>query len=535
MEIRNPIIPGFHPDPSICRVGDDFYIANSSFSFFPGIPIHHSRDLCHWELIGHAFSRVEQLPLTPASISGGLFAPTLRWDGGLFYLIVTNVTIGKTCIVTAEDPAGEWSMPHFIPDRFDPDIFWDADGKCYVTYANNSEPDGFHIFTQELDTETWTLVGEEHPLWKCALYDAHSPEGPHIYRINDWYYLLIAEGGCAHDHAVAIARSKSLFGPYRGNPANPIFTHRHLSAAYPIQNTGHADLVQLRDGSWYMTFLAARPYAPVHDRLDASNLGRETFLVPVSWEEDCPVVSGDTGRCELSYPAPNLPPVVYPPVPAKEAFDTDRLAPHWNTLGTPANDIYRLANGRLYIRATAAPIDPPVSDVFPRRGEFKAPEPFALGFVGRRQEHKCMTAEVTMEFAPAEGETAGLVLLEDGYNSVRIELGRKDGRLYLSALRRDGGSVFVMPGQTPELAVETLLATMPWETTNLRLRITAIYERVSLYVLRDGEWQALAEDVDAKCLQKYKFTGTYAGMFCSGNGTESRNEAAFGEFVYYGD
>ena len=197
-KIKNPIIPGFYPDPSICRVGNDYYIANSSFSFFPGIPLFHSRDLAHWECIGYALNDPQHLRLNPERLSGGLFAPTIRYHEGLFYVIVGNMTTGENILVTAEDPRGPWSDVHLIDGvGGDPSLFWDDDGTCWCSYSKMGGPNG-GIVNRQLDLTTFQLVGEEYYLWNGNAYDAHSPESSHIYKKDGWYYLLIAEGGTEH-------------------------------------------------------------------------------------------------------------------------------------------------------------------------------------------------------------------------------------------------------------------------------------------------------------------------------------------------
>ena len=305
----NPVLPGFYPDPSICRVGDDYYLVTSTFAYFPGVPIFHSRDLVNWRQIGNVLDRPSQLNLDGADHSGGIYAPTIRYHQGRFYMITTNVTHGGNFLVTAEDPAGPWSDPYWLEDApgIDPSLFFDDDGKVYYT-GNRPNPGGMRyngdceIYLQELDLKTMRLTGEVHVLWKGALRKAIWPEGPHIYKVNGYYYLVIAEGGTAHEHAVTVARSEKITGPYIGNPVNPILTHRHLGRDYPIVNVGHGDLVETPNGEWWFVVLASRPYGGYY-----RNLGRETFLVPVRWENGWPVMSPGEGRVLFEYPCPDLP------------------------------------------------------------------------------------------------------------------------------------------------------------------------------------------------------------------------------------
>lgn len=280
-----PIIPGFHPDPSICRVGDDYYLVNSSFEYLPGVPIFHSRDLVTWELIGNVLDREDQLSLPSSAGSSGIFAPTIRHHDGRFWMITTNINRVRDghLIVSATDPAGPWTTPVYTTGALgiDPDLFWDADGTCYLTWAGGWDG-GLPIMQVALDPATGELLGE--PRGISSGTGLANPEGPHIYRRGDWYYLLLAEGGTERGHTVTIARSRSVDGPYEGNPANPILSHR--STIDPVQNTGHADLVETADG-WAMVYLGVRPVGPSpHFHLN----GRETFLAGVEWKDDWPVV-----------------------------------------------------------------------------------------------------------------------------------------------------------------------------------------------------------------------------------------------------
>ena len=294
---NNPILSGFYPDPSIVAVNDDYYIVNSSFAYFPGLPVMHSKDLAHWEQIGNVLDRESQLPLQDAQVSQGLFAPTIRYNDGLFYVICTNVSHGGNFIVTAEEPGGPWSEPHYIEgaDGIDPSLFFDDDGKCYYI-GTHPNPDGcrydgdWFIYIQELDINEFKLIGEPKNVWNGAMRGVHWPEGPHLYKLNDYYFIIHAEGGTGPEHAISVARSKNVFGPYEGNFCNPIFTHRHLGAQYPIKYVGHGDLFKTVNGDWYMVMLAVRPTKGY------TTMGRETFLARVIWENDWPVVNAGLGR-----------------------------------------------------------------------------------------------------------------------------------------------------------------------------------------------------------------------------------------------
>ncbi|PUB24779.1 glycosyl hydrolase family 43 [Promicromonospora sp. AC04] len=313
-----PIIPGFHPDPSVCRVDDDYYLANSSFEYTPGVPLWHSRDLLTWTLVGNILDRPDQLPPGNASSSGGVYAPTLRHHDGRFWLITTDVSGGGgQIVVSAEDPSGPWTSPTRLKGLhgIDPDLAWDQDGTCYVTYCSVVGPDGPGIAQARVDLESGTVLEEPRPLWS-GIGLAH-PEAPHLYRRGAYWYLLIAEGGTERGHSVSIARADRPDGPYVGAPTNPVLSHR--STTHPVQNTGHADLVENADGTWAVVYLGVRPrgYTPMFHVN-----GRETFLAGVDWIDDWPVVD------ETRYHRPVL------DTSYTDAFHATALHPRWVSPGT---------------------------------------------------------------------------------------------------------------------------------------------------------------------------------------------------------
>ena len=282
----DPVIPGFHPDPSICRVGDDYYLATSSFEYFPGVPIFHSTDLVHWTQIGHALTRRSQFPLVEPGPSRGIYAPTLRHHDGRFWLITTNVSDVERgqVLVTTADPRGEWSEPVFVPEArgIDPDLAWDVDGTCYLTWNELRFGAGnFGIRQAPFDPTTGRLLEEPYPLWEGTGMQA--PEGAHLYRVGATWYLMLAEGGTERGHSVTIARGQSPRGPFEPCPRNPILSHR--STDHPVQNVGHADLVETPTGEWAAVYLGVRPGGSTpgyHVN------GRETFLAGIEWEDGWP-------------------------------------------------------------------------------------------------------------------------------------------------------------------------------------------------------------------------------------------------------
>ena len=282
LSFRNPVIPGFHPDPSVCRVGDDYYLVNSSFQYFPGVPIFHSTNLTDWEQVGNVLDRGSQLQLDTAPSWGGIYASTIRYHDGVYYMITTNTTRGGNFFVTATDPRGPWSDPVWLSQGgIDPSLLFE-DGRCYLV----SNPDDA-ITLCEIDPVTGEQLSPGKPIWKGT--GGRYPEGPHLYKKDGWYYLLISEGGTESAHNPTIARSRKVEGPYEANPANPILTHcRQAAQNNIIQGTGHGDFVQAPDGSWWVVFLAYRQYGGTFH-----HMGRETFLAPVSWPKGgWPVVNG---------------------------------------------------------------------------------------------------------------------------------------------------------------------------------------------------------------------------------------------------
>lgn len=514
---RNPILTGCYPDPSICRVGDDYYLVNSTFEYFPGLPIFHSRDLIHWRQIGHVLDRASQLPLEGIRPSGGLYAPTIRYSQGVFYVINTLVA-GKTrsgnFIVTATDPAGPWSEPHWLEDApgIDPSLFFDEDGRAWYVGNHMFEDKQYEghteIWLREVDIANMRLIGETYRIWDGALKKAIWAEAPHLYKINGWYYLMIAEGGTAHDHAVTIARSKDITGPYQPNSRNPILTHRHLGLDYPIVGTGHADLVETQTGEWWMVCLAMRPYGGYF-----YNLGRETFLLPVRWEEDWPIVTPGTGRVEFSYPAPNLPAHPWPAPPACDHFDAPTLAPCWNFLRVPDTEATSLSERpghlRLYLRPQ-------------HLAEESNPS-----FVGRRQQHIHFSAQTKMEFTPhAENECAGLVLIQNNEFHFRFVV-------------VGGASPAVRLVQRAHGEEETLAEQVISETGPIYLKVEAHQQSYNFYIAATpDQWHPLAENVDGRILSTPVaggFVGAWIAMYASSNGQRSSEDSRQRPAANYAD
>ncbi|TAP41983.1 glycoside hydrolase family 43 protein [Arthrobacter sp. S39] len=286
-----PVIPGFFPDPTICRAGDDYYLATSSFEYFPGAPVFHSRDLVTWEQVGNILTRRSQFAAGDRRPSGGIFGSTLRYHNGTFWFVTTNMSEfgGGHLLLTAENPAGPWSDPVQIPGTLgiDPDLAWDADGNCYLTWVGFGPADNASGIVQaRLDPQAGKLLEPPRKVWQGT--GLAFPEGPHLYRVGDWWYLLLAEGGTERGHAVSVSRSTTPEGPFEPHPQNPIFSHRSTAAV--AQNTGHADLVQAASGEWAAVYLGVRPRGSVPGY---HVLGRETFLAGIRWDQGWPAFEED--------------------------------------------------------------------------------------------------------------------------------------------------------------------------------------------------------------------------------------------------
>lgn len=502
---QNPVLPGFYSDPSVCRVGSDYYMVHSSFGYFPGVPIFHSKNLVNWEQIGHVLTRPSQVPLQKAGVTLGIFAPTLRCHAGVYYMITTNITDKGTFYVTATDPRGPWSDPVWVDmPGIDPSLFFDDDGKVWVTSTVNWGPnihEGIHL--AQIDIRTGKLLGAPKNVW--AGTGGRYPEGPHLYKKDGWYYLMIAEGGTQFGHKETIARSRRIDGPYTGDPANPIMTHADMNAeTSEIQGLGHGDLVQTQDGAWFMVAHAFRQH---HDH---QILGRETFLAPVQWDRNAwPVVNGD-GTVSERMQAASLPgPVAKQDLGQKADFGAAPLGLEWNYLHNPRTDRYTLAErpGYLRLHGTAATL----GDVD------------GVTFVGRRQQHFGFEAGTALDYTPkAEGEEAGLTLFKDEQHHYVLAVMRRGQervavlRIRLGLIASDLRSVALAPGP-------------------VTLRASGTADRYAFSIRQgEGAWTSMGE-LDTRYLSSVTaggFTGVYIGLYASGNGKPATAPADFDWFSY---
>lgn len=477
MLYQNPIIPGFNPDPSICRVGSDYYLVTSTFEYAPGIPVYHSRDLVNWTHIGNALQRPEEFPLMSVADSGGVWAPTIRYHEGMFYITSTLEKYGNF-IVTAKDPAGEWSAPVWLSEigGIDPSIFFEDD---YVWYCTNDrlEPGQETITAQRIDVNTGKIIGERYALWSGM--GAHFLEAPHIYHIGDWYYLLTAEGGTFCTHMVTIARSRSITGPYESCPYNPILTNA-CDPGWQVLCSGHGDLVEDPQGNWWMVHLGVRLA-----RRTTGHLGRETFLTPILWEDGWPVCIHADKHAILEEDGPLTAP--QQPRPTFLA-DMARTAwePQWLFLRQPDMANHQRVPGAIHLTGTPMTLaDPNPTFAALRHLDFDS------------------TTDVTFTFAPRKpGDEAGLALRLSSMFNVTCTVGF--------------GGVLTLTQHMEDIHHVIHQVCLP--AGEIRLRMVSDKEKYTFYYMQDHEYHLLGHastrflsvEIAGKC-----FVGTVIGLYAT--------------------
>lgn len=512
--VANPILPGCYPDPTICRVGDTFYLVTSTFEYLPGLPVLRSTDLVSWEQIGHVVDRPGQLDYAGIASSGGLYAPTLRHHDGVFYLVCTlvdqkNADRGGNFLMTATDPAGPWSDPVWLGVAgIDPSIFFDDDGRAWVHGTRLvAEPEWYHqteVWLRELDLGRMELVGPEHVLWTGAVRGAVWAEGPHLYQVDGTYYLLAAEGGTEIHHAISVARAEKVTGPYEGCKGNPVLTHRHLGRGVDVVGVGHADLTQAPDGSWWAVLLGMRPYGGYH-----YNLGRETFLVDVTWEDGWPVFAPGVGRVpnQVEVPFADAPMLGAAQGAASGVVEPGDL--RWTAVRALPSQVAQ-PHGEgwdLPLRAaTLADVDVPA-------------------FVGVRQQHRAVDVRATVAAALAPGEEAGLAVRQSERDHVRLVVTPTD----------DGGrravAVHVRGGEASELGEVRLDGPSDAPVT---LAVEVRDQDYRLVVATGGEERTVAV-ADGRTLDTVAaggFLGLWIGAYASSNGRPT-STVAFVERLDY--
>jgi len=533
----NPILAGFYPDPSICKVGSDYYLINSTFAYYPGIPIFHSKDLVHWKLIGHVLDRPKQLNLIGFGVSRGIFAPTIRFHDGIFYVTCTLVDGGGNFVVTSNKPEGPWSEIVWLPEiqGIDPSLFFDDNGRAYITY-NSEPPDNKPLYEGhrtiriiEFDYKKLKVVGEPKIIVNGGVDITKKPvwiEGPHIYKINGLYYLSCAEGGTAEDHQQVIFRSDSVLGPYIPYEKNPILTQRHLNPnrKYPVTCTGHGDFVQTDSGDWWAVFLGCRPYEPFEENF--YNTGRETFLAPVRYVNGWLVINPDHDEVQYSYHCPIQPLVPQDDIPyngnfiLRDNFDKSKLHGSWILLRTPQEQWYSLSEkpGTLSIK-----LRPEMCN--------GAGNP---SFIARRQQHSQGYGMTSLEFSPqSDNEKAGLAIFQDEthfYYLCKSKEQKSDVVQLFSAEKNENQTGMI------------LLASAPLsgnENSQLILKIEAKGKEFAFYYgTNENELNLLKDNVDATFLSirnAWGFVGNVYALYATSLGISSHNKAMFDWFEYCGN
>lgn len=515
---KNPILSGFYPDPSICRVGDTYYMVNSSFEWYPGLPIHRSKDLVNWEKIGYGLHRPDQIVYQDGlKNSNGIFAPSIRHYKDTFYIITTMVGQKGNFIITAKDPSGPWSNPMWIKDApgIDPSLFWDTDGRCYYTGAGIIDktekewPGKNGVWMQEIDPDKGVLLGEKKQLTYGHASNARWAEGPHLYKIDGEYVLLIGEGGTSELHAVTIFNSKNIWGPYIPNHANPIMTHRHLGPNFSIIQTGHADLIQTQNGDWWSVLLAKRPVAGY------SILARETFLAKVvmSHQESgvTPIYNPGYGLVLTEQQRPNLPWTPVPDLLSKDNFDSEKIDFEWNCLRTPQTEWYRQQNGKMEIDLRPQTIN-----------DWKNPS-----YLAKRVKDHNFEASTKMSFSTKkENEQAGIVLFRKSSTHYQL-LKQKDEVVLIKTIAKEVNA---------QKGITEVVARLPYKGKEVVLKVIGKGIEARFYfgssetdLKQIGTPQDLSNFGDEVA---WGFNGTYVGMYATSLEQETKNKVVFDWFVY---
>jgi xylan 1,4-beta-xylosidase len=526
-KLINPILPGFYPDPSIVKAGSDYYLINSTFSYFPGIPVFHSKDLNNWKHVGNAIDRPSQMDFMGERLTRGLFAPSINYHNGTFYITCTDIDNMGNFVITASNPAGPWSNPVAIPEvrGIDPSLFFDGD-EAYIIYnseapGNKPAYDGHRTVRMfAFDTKTLKVKGAEHQLINGGVDLSRKPvwiEGPHIYKRDGYYYLLAAEGGTSINHTQVAFRSDKATGPFVPYDKNPILTQKGLdpNRKNPVTSTGHADLVEGPDGKTYAVFLGVRPY-----KGDYYNTGRETFIAPVSWSTGWPVINPDVKEVQYAYE-----------VNFSTAIHADQVAQNGNF-----SVKHDLSNDKdlslLFLRTKPTSWYKPGTN-----GVALALQPETImgkgnaSFVGRRQQHLVSDAMTTMAFnANAENEKAGLMVLQDEQHF--YFLGKsvdKTGRPVLQLFKAKDQKGMVLLTQIA----------LPQNTEHVALKITANGDKYQCqYALNDRKWKQIGNVLDGKFLSTKVaggFIGALFGLYATSSNLPSTNQATFHTLEYKGN
>lgn len=508
-KIQNPILRGFNPDPNILRVGDDYYIVTSTFEWFPGYQIHHSKDLIHWELMSRPLDRVSQLDMAGVPDSCGVWAPCLTYNDGVFYLLYTNVRSFQgqwkdmpNYLVTATDICGPWSEPIYLNSSgFDASFFHDDDGKTWLTNMIMDHRDGKFfggIVLQEYDKTQQKLVGEIHYIFPGTEHGR--TEGPHIYKRNGYYYLLLAEGGTSYDHCMTMCRSRNITGPYEVDPENPFISAKYNPALY-LQKTGHGDIVETQNGDWYAVFLASRPLT----ERGRCILGRESAIEKIVWSEDgWPRLAHGGREPRKEVEAPGLPEHPFPAQPERLDFNTSEIdinfqAPRIPMTADWVNQTDRPGYMRIYGRESLS-------------------STFHQSQVSRRVQAHHTTTSTVVEFEPVSfQQLAGLVAYYNTTHFYYLSIyGNDDGtRKYLGIIANDKHNMTGPSHQVDVTGVERVYLKVDFNKAELQF----------YYAVEEGNWQKIGPVLDGSILSddyvehtdgRYHacFTGAFVGMCC---------------------
>lgn len=527
IKLVNPILSGFYPDPSIVKVGPDYYLVNSTFVYFPGLPLFHSKDLKNWTQLTNIIDRDSQMNFIGDRMTRGLFAPGISYNKGTFYVSCTNIDHRGNFVVTASNPAGPWSDPVWLPQvkGIDPSIFFDAN-KAYIVY-NSDAPDNKPAYPghrtirmYELDIQNLKITGEEKILVNGGVDISKKPvwiEGPHILKRNDWYYLYAAEGGTSVNHSEVVFRSKRVDGPYVPYENNPILTQRDLpeNRKYPVTSTGHAQFVEGPDQQTYAVFLGVRPYTG-----DYYNTGRETFIAPVEWKNDWPVINPSSAEVKYEYTA------------GYRELKTPKALPQSGNFTYTLNFDRGLDKSLLFLRSR----DSASYTLNKQSGlvlKLKPETCMGLGspaFVAKRQQHLICTAETALSFLPQkDGEKAGLVVFQD------------EKHFYFLGKTISGGkNVLQLYQSTGDQKTMDVIAGVPLagDARPIQLRIDANGGYYSCYYATEpGKWLLLKDKLDAKFLSTHEaggFIGCMFGLYATASGEKSENIASFKYLRYTG-
>jgi xylan 1,4-beta-xylosidase len=524
----NPILTGFYRDPSVVQVGPDYYLVNSTFSYFPGIPVFHSKDLKNWKQIGNVIDRPSQMDFMGERLTRGLFAPAISYHNGTYFVTCTDIDHDGNFVVTAKNPAGPWSNPVRVLQvrGIDPSMYFDDDNKAYIIY-NSDAPDRKPLYSghrtirmYEIDPVTLKVIGEEKQLVNGGVDLSKKPvwiEAPHIMKRNGWYYLYAAEGGTSVNHTEVVFRSKSVWGPYVPFENNPILTQMGLSDDRndPITSAGHAQFVEGPDGKTYAIFLAVRPYEG-----NFYNTGRETFIAPVEWKDDWPIINPNSKEIKYEY-------VVH----YKEIKQNDALPQAGNFEYTLTFE-KTLDPALLFMRT----IDSSSFSLSKKNGLTMKLKPETIlemgnpSFIGKRQQHLYCTAETELDFSPkSERQKAGLTIFQDESHFYFIGKSVENGKPVIQ-LYKSGADKKSME----------LLTQMPVTNVSkpVKLRIVAEGDTYSFYFSKGSGWELLKDKLDAKFLSTQVaggFIGCLFGMYATSSGEQTGNSASFKYLKYSGN